>query len=165
MNVADYFIIGALVISLLFGMVRGFLREAIALLAWLGGLWLAWRYADAVKPFLGGLLAGEPQRTWVARALILAVVVLIAWIISEILSYLVHQSGVSVMLDRLLGALFGFIRGAVLVSLIALLGTLVQLDEVRWWKKSQLIPYAVEVSHWVSGFAETALGSSQARSK
>ena len=30
---------------MLFGAIRGFLRESVALLGWLVGLWLAWRYA------------------------------------------------------------------------------------------------------------------------
>lgn len=165
MNAADYIIIGALLISLVLGMVRGFMREALALLAWLGGIWLAWRYADAVKPFLGGLLADEPQRTWVARGIILAVVLLSMWILGEFLSYFIHQSGLSVMLDRVLGVIFGFIRGVVLVSLVAMLGTLVRLDEVRWWKKSELLPYAVDVSHWIGQFAETGLDSGVASTK
>jgi membrane protein required for colicin V production len=157
MNAADYLIICALLISLVLGLVRGFMREALALLAWLGGVWLAWRYADAIKPFFGGMLAEEPQRTWVARAVVVALVLLGVWILSEILAYFIHQSGLSVTVDRLLGMLFGFIRGVVLVSLLAMLGTLVRLDEVRWWKKSELMPYAVDVSRWITLFADTAL--------
>ena len=141
------------------------MREALALLAWLGGVWLAWRYADVVKPFLGGLLADEPQRTWVARGIILAVVLLGMWILGEFLSYFIHQSGLSVTLDRVLGVIFGFIRGVVLVSLVAMLGMLVRLDEVRWWKKSELLPYAVDVSQWIGTFAETGLDSGSARTK
>ena len=57
MNGADYLILGVLAVSMLLGMYRGFVRESIALLAWLGGLWLAWRYATLVEPFLGMLFA------------------------------------------------------------------------------------------------------------
>ena len=158
---ADYAILGALAISLVFGMVRGFMREALALLAWLGGLWLAWRYADDLKPMLGGLVGDEPQRTWVARVLILCIVLLVVWIIAEVLEYFIHQSGLSVTVDRGLGAVFGLLRGIVLVSLLAMLGTLVKLDEVKWWKKSVLLPHAVTVSEWIDGFATTALDSAK----
>ena len=44
---------------MLFGAIRGFLRESVALLGWLVGLWLAWRYAGRVEPYLGGALAGH----------------------------------------------------------------------------------------------------------
>jgi membrane protein required for colicin V production len=162
MNPADYAILAVLVVSLIMGMVRGFMREALALLAWLGGLWLAWRFADAVKPFLGGLLAEEPQRTWAARALVLLAVLLLAWLLAAVLSYFIHQSGLSITLDRVLGMVFGLIRGAVLVALIVMVGNLVQLDQMRWWKKSTLLPYASDVSHWITQFADTALEEKQA---
>ena len=165
LNPADYAILVALAISLVFGLVRGFMREALALLAWLGGLWLAWHFADDVKPMLGGLVGEEPQRTWVARLLILASVLLVTWIIAEVLEYFIRQSGLSITVDRTLGALFGFLRGMVLVSLFAMLGTLIKLDDVRWWKKSVLLPHAVTVSGWIDAFAETALDSAKATLK
>ena len=58
MTTVDYSLIAIVLISLLFGAIRGFLRESVALLGWLVGLWLAWRYAPAVQPYLGGSLTG-----------------------------------------------------------------------------------------------------------
>ena len=51
MNAADYLIVGVLLASMLLGMLRGFVREAVGLLAWLGGLWFAWRYAPELEPY------------------------------------------------------------------------------------------------------------------
>jgi membrane protein required for colicin V production len=165
MNAADFLVIIVLAVTLVLGTVRGFMREAIALLAWLGGLWLAWRYADLLKPFLGGLLAQEPQRTWVSRAAILSGVILFAWIVGGVLSYFVHQSGLSVSVDRFLGGLFGALRGLTLIALVAMLAQVVRLNEVKWWKNSELLPYAESVSHWIGGFAESAEDSSVKRGK
>jgi membrane protein required for colicin V production len=156
MNAADYLIIIVLSITTVLGMIRGFMREAIALLAWLGGVWLAWRYADLLGPYLGGLLSGEPQRTWVGRGLILGGVMLFSWIVGGVLSYFVPQSGLSLMLDRVLGAVFGALRGATLIALVVMLAHVVQLDQVKWWKSSALLPYAETVSHWIGGFADSA---------
>src|SRR5215831_11212769 len=111
MNAADYLVIIIVAVTLVLGTIRGFMREAIALLGWLGGVWIAWRYADAVGPILGGLLAHEPQRTWVGRAALLGSVLLFAWIVGGVLSYFIHQSGLSVSVDRVLGGLFGALRG------------------------------------------------------
>jgi len=159
MNAADYLVIIVLAITLVLGTIRGFMREAIALLAWLGGIWLAWRYAEFVGPYLGGLLGHEPQRTWVGRAAILGGVIVFAWIVGGFLTYFIHQSGLSVMSDRILGGLFGALRGATLIALAAMLAHVVQLDEVRWWKNSALLPYGETVSHWIGGFAESAQGN------
>ncbi len=154
MNGADYLIIAILAISMLLGFFRGFLKESIALLAWLGGLWLAWKFAYLVTPYLGGLLAEEPIRTWVARSLVLIAVVLTGWLVSAILSHFVHQSGLSLMLDRMLGTVFGFVRGAVLVAVFVIIGQLVEVDGERWWRESWLLPYASDVAGWVRQFAE-----------
>src|SRR3989337_2314302 len=103
MNGADLLILGVLVLSTLLGLVRGFVREAIGLLAWLGGLWLAWRYAPLLEPSLGGAVGEPPVSTWTARVLILLVVLLVGWLVASVLGHLLRHSGLSLLLDRLLG--------------------------------------------------------------
>jgi membrane protein required for colicin V production len=56
--------------------------------------------------------------------------------------------------DRLLGILFGLLRGAVIVGLFAILGQLVKLDEESWWKRSALMPYASIVGEWMRSIAD-----------
>lgn len=157
MNAADYLILGVLVFSMVIGMLRGFLREAVALIAWLCGLWLAWRYAPLVEPYLGGLLARAPLQTWAARAIILFAVLIVGWLVAAALASLLHHSNLSIMVDRLLGMLFGVLRGAVAVAVFVILGQLVRLDQVHWWQRSRLLPYAVEFAGWIRNFAETGI--------
>jgi membrane protein required for colicin V production len=162
MNAADFLILGVLVFSMLIGMLRGFMREAVALIAWLCGLWLAWRYASLVEPFLGGLLAEPPLQTWVARAIILFSVLLLGWLVAGVLSYVVQHSNLSIVLDRLLGLLFGLLRGAVAIAVFVILGELVRLHETNWWQESRLLPYTVEFAGWIRNFAETGLQAVEA---
>jgi membrane protein required for colicin V production len=157
MNGADLLILSVLAISVLLGLVRGFVREAIGLLAWLGGLWLAWRYAPLLEPSLGGAVGEPPVSTWTARALILLFVLLVGWLLSAILSHLLRHSGLSLLLDRLLGATFGVLRGAVVVAVFVLLGEFVQLTSVEWWRESTLLPYFSELAGWIQTFAETGM--------
>ncbi len=153
MNGADYLILAVLVVSMLLGFFRGFLREAISLIAWLGGTWLAWRYAYVVEPYLGGALAAHPAKIWVARALILVAAVLAGWLLAALLGYLIRP-GLSLVIDRLLGMFFGVIRGAVILSVLVILAQLVRLDEVDWWKESRMMPKIVDLASWVQAFAD-----------
>lgn len=157
MNGADLLILGVLVLSVLLGLVRGFVREAIAVLAWLGGLWLAWRYAPLLEPLLGGMVGEPPVSTWTARALIVLMVLLFGWLVSALLSHLLRHSGLSILVDRVLGGIFGFLRGAVVVAVFVLLGQFVELTGVEWWKESRLLPYATELAGWIQTFAETGM--------
>ena len=107
MTPIDYIIAAIVIISMLFGAIRGFLRESIALLGWLTGLWLAWRYSPLLEPYLGGSLAGTELQIWVARIIVLLAVVIAAWLIGSLLGFLVQRSGLTLGIDRVLGALFG----------------------------------------------------------
>lgn len=157
MNGADLLILGVLLLSMLLGLIRGFVREAIGVISWLGGLWLAWRYAHVLEPLLAGRVGDPPVSTWAARTLIVLGVLVLGWILAGILGYMLRHSGLSIMVDRLLGLVTGFVRGAVVVAVFVLLGQFVQLTQTGWWKSSKLIPYASEAAGWLQSFAETGM--------
>jgi membrane protein required for colicin V production len=155
MTKVDYILAATVLISVLFGVIRGFLRESIALLGWLVGLWLAWRYAVQLQPFLGGELAGTPLQIWVARGIVLLAVVVSAWLLGSLLGYLVQRSGLTLGIDRLLGGVFGLVRGAVIVGFVVMLGEAARLDGERWWKEAKLLPAGREMAGVLRGYVET----------
>jgi uncharacterized membrane protein required for colicin V production len=53
--------------------------------------------------------------------------------------------------------LFGLLRGAVVIAALVLLAQFAQMDEVKWWKRSVLMPYAIEFSTWIEAFAQTGM--------
>jgi membrane protein required for colicin V production len=155
MTTVDYIIAAAILLSTLFGSIRGFLRESIALLGWLVGLWLAWRHADAVVPFLGGALAGTVLQIWVARIVVLLAVVVSAWLIGSLLSWLVQRSGLTLGMDRFLGALFGLVRGAVIVGFAVMMAQAAELQTEPWWRASRLMPLGEEMATVLRGYVDT----------
>jgi membrane protein required for colicin V production len=148
MNGADWIIISVVVISCLIGLWRGFMREAISLATWIIGLWLAWTFSSTVEPMLGGLLSGPQVKVWVARLIILVLVVLAGNLVGFIVTRAVRYSPFGVA-DRLLGVLFGLLRAALLVGVGVILGELLKLDGEPWWSKSALLPYTEFLGDWV----------------
>jgi membrane protein required for colicin V production len=155
MTTLDFILAGAVLVSMLFGAMRGFLRESVALLGWLVGLWLAWRYAGLVQPYLGGALAGTALQIWIARILVLLLVVMVAWLLGSLLGYLVQRSGLTLGVDRLLGAVFGLVRGAVLIGFAVMLGQAAKLGNEPWWRSSRLLPAGEEMAGVLRGYVET----------
>jgi membrane protein required for colicin V production len=155
MTPVDYILAATVLLSVLFGVVRGFLRESVALLGWLVGLWLAWRYSYLLLPYLGGDLAGTDLQEWVARAIVLLATVIASWILGGMLSYLVQRSGLTLGVDRLLGGLFGLVRGAVIVGFAVMLGEAARLNVEPWWGASRLMPIGVEMAGVLRGYVET----------
>jgi membrane protein required for colicin V production len=146
MNIADYVVIAAVVLSAIVGAVRGFLREAIALGAWLVALFVAWHFSDMIEPHLGGLLAASYIRPWAARVIIVALVLLLGTGLGAIMGHYVRLSIFSGV-DRFLGFLFGAARGLVLIGVFVILGQLLKLDGEMWWRHSMLLPYGHSVAN------------------
>jgi membrane protein required for colicin V production len=155
MTPVDIILVAIVFISMVFGAIRGFLRESVALLGWLVGLWLAWRYAPELEPYLGGALAGTELQVWIARLILLLAAVIAAWLIGSLLGYLVQRSGLTLGLDRMLGAVFGLVRGAVIVGFAVMLADAAQLRGEDWWKSSKLIPVGEEMASILRGYVET----------
>ncbi len=146
MNIADYVVIAAVVLSAIVGAIRGFLREAIALGAWLVALFVAWHFSDMIEPHLGGLLAASYVRPWAARVIIVALILLLGAGLGAIIGHYVRLSIFS-GIDRFLGFLFGAVRGLVLIGVFVILGQLLKLDGEMWWRHSMLLPYGHSVAN------------------
>jgi|SRR5665213_177386 len=141
MNWTDYCLIALVALSCIAGLVRGLLREVIALVTWIAAVWIAWEYAPRLEPHLGGALAAEGVRTWAARALIFIVVVLVGTAIGVMVSHFVRLS-LFIGLDRFFGGIFGLLRGWVIAGLLVILCQALQLQSQSWWRGSMLVPYA-----------------------
>jgi len=146
MNIADYLVIAAVVLSALVGAVRGFLRESIALGTWLVALFVAWHFSDMIEPHLGGLLGDSYVRPWAARVIIVALILLVGAGLGALVGHYVRLSIFSGM-DRLLGFVFGAARGVVLIGVFVILGQLLKLDGEVWWRHSMLIHYGDSVAN------------------
>jgi membrane protein required for colicin V production len=141
MNWLDYLLIVLVACSLIAGIMRGLLREVIALVTWITAVWVAWHYSSLVESYLGGALANENVRTWAARALIFIVIVLVGGVVGLLVSHLVRLS-IFNGTDRAVGGLFGLLRGLVMAGLFVMLCHAVRLEGEPWWHRSLLVPYA-----------------------
>ncbi len=141
MNWADYLLLALIAFSCIAGLMRGLLREVISLLTWVAGIVIAWKYAGLLEPRLGGTLANEALRPWAARVLIFIVVLLIGTAIGMLVTHFVRLSIFSGM-DRLLGGVFGLLRGVVMIGLIVILCHGLRLQQEPWWRGSLLMPSA-----------------------
>ena len=149
MNSADIAILAVLVLSMLFGLWRGFVREVLSLLAWVAAFWLAWLFGDRVAAFLSAYIA-QPEAALIAGYVscfvaVIVVAALVIWAIHRLMDHGGLRGG-----DRLLGLVFGFGRGALLVTFVVLmLGFTAIPRQAAWWRQSQLLPGFVDAAAWL----------------
>jgi membrane protein required for colicin V production len=150
MTWVDYTLLGIIGVSALISLVRGFVREAVSLLVWIFAFGIAWRYFREFAAWLEPWLHTPSIRLGVAFVALLLAVLMLGGIIGFLIGQLVDKTGLSGT-DRLLGALFGAARGALLVCILVLLAGLTPFPQDPWWRESALITEFQKLSEWLLG--------------
>jgi membrane protein required for colicin V production len=144
-NALDLAILGVIAISAIFAFARGFVREVLSIVAWIGaGLTTLYAFNHVYRlvirfvttPLLADLIAG-------AGLFVTSLIVLT--ILTGYLARFAQSSALS-PIDRTLGLIFGLARGAVLVSLAYLLVdiSLPQSDRPGWIKQAKSEPFLAQ---------------------
>src|SRR6187455_1908112 len=150
MIAVDYIILAIVIISAVMGLVRGLLREAIAVITWFLAIVLAWLFAPSLAPMLGGVLKDSELAIWAARTIIFVGVLLLGGAVSVVLGHYIRVSMFAGM-DKFLGFVFGIIRGVVIVGAFTIAIQALRMDEDPRWKNSKLMPYAIGVASALRG--------------
>ncbi|GAB4192893.1 MAG: CvpA family protein [Wenzhouxiangellaceae bacterium] len=141
----DYLILAILLLSIVVGLWRGFLREVMAIAVWLAALWLAYRGVGEGALMLEGWIEVPSVRIIVAFASIFIVVLVIGGLLSWLLGRVIATTGLGGT-DRLIGMIFGLARGVVLVAVAVLLARFTPFPQDPWWRQSRLLPYFERVA-------------------
>lgn len=151
MNIADWAILGVVLVSTLVAASEGFFHQAFGIAGLIVGYLLAaWQYhrlADRFEPHLKSPWLGEIA----AFVIIFIAVVIVAGIAGRIVRWAMKEAGLN-LFDRLLGALLGMVKGSLFVSII-LMGITAFAPTSKWLDGSELAPYFLVVGRaaiWVA---------------
>lgn len=129
----DWVFLSVLLFSLLVGAWRGLVYELISLASWFAAFVLAQWFAPAVAGHLPMAGAGEPLRYAAAFVVVFVGSLFAGSLIAFVLKKLISAVGMSPA-DRALGALFGLVRGAVLLLAVVVVVGMTPLHTAGWWQ-------------------------------
>ena len=136
LGLVDWALLAVLAASVIVGLVRGFVFELLSLAGWV----VAWFAARWGAPLLAPQLpVGEPGSALNAGAAFTLAFAgaLLGWaLLARLVRLLIHATPLSLP-DRLLGALFGALRGGVLLLALATVLALTPASQSAAWQGSQ----------------------------
>lgn len=144
----DWGILIVIALSVLFGALRGFVKEALGLAAWVIGFWVALAHWDMLAEKLHGPIGSRGTAAVVAFAILLIGVLMVGALINHFVAKGLEKSGLQ-PLDRLLGAGFGLVRGVAICAVLLMFAGLLHADGTAAWKRSKLVPYFGPVVKWL----------------
>ena len=148
MNWTDYVILAVLGLSIVIGLWRGFIAEAMALACWACAFWIAWMFGEPLAARFTSIDIPSARLLLGYGICFLAALVAGA-LVSFIVRKLVAGSGLSGT-DRLLGMFFGLARGMLLVMVAVLLLGFTPFPRDPWWRESRLLPTFRDSAEWLS---------------
>jgi len=163
LNPLDLGVIGVIGLSAVFAFARGFVREALSIVAWVGAAAITlygfnWVYAQVDprvhNPLLSQVISGFG---------LFVISLIVLTILTGFVARMVHASGLS-PIDRTLGFIFGLARGAFLVCLAyLLLDVSVQPnDRPGWIREAKSGLYLHEGADVLKGFLPESLKAKSA---
>jgi len=136
----DIAVAAILLTSIFFAIYRGFMRETLSIFAWAAAAFATLYFGHLLVPLLKPHM--PPMLAQVLAYTVVFVLVLMPLIfIGSRFAARVHESPVGV-LDRILGAVFGIVRGLVVIAVIYILYSLIVPVplQAKWMKGARSLP-------------------------
>ena len=151
LNGADWVMIVVITLSVMLSLWRGFAREALSLAGWLVAYVVANLFGGALASLLAGVITNVTGRYVVAYALLFVGTLMLSGVIAMLTAQLVKVTGLS-LLDRILGMVFGFARGLILIVVfVFVIRHLVPPEDLDMLYQSQFMPHIDMLSQWGQG--------------
>ena len=137
--VADWVLLTVLLLSMLVGVWRGLVFEVLSVLGWVAAFFAAQWLAPSVADMLPMATASLSMRFAAAFVLTFVAAVFAAGLLATLTRKLVSAAGLRPA-DRALGALFGLVRGVILLLAVTVAIDMTPLKASEWWQASHGAP-------------------------
>ncbi|HRE16791.1 MAG TPA: CvpA family protein [Rhodocyclaceae bacterium] len=137
MTLFDYVVIAIVAASLLLGLWRGVVGELIALAAWVLAFFAAIEFGAQIGAGVFAGIADPAMRSLAGCVAVFVGVLVIMALIRLAVSGLVKALGLSLS-DRILGLVFGLVRGVLVCVLLVAVGGLTSAPRQTWWTTAAL---------------------------
>ncbi len=157
MTVFDLIVILVVAVSVGFSIWRGLVREVLALLSWIAAFWLARLFAGVVAGWLPSSWTHQGLRYAIGFIAVMLITVLVLSLVSMLIARLVKAAGLTAS-DRMLGAVFGLLRGVLIVVILVLLGGMTSEPRERYWRNAFLSKPLEKMALWAKPWLPDDVG-------
>ena len=140
LNALDYLIIILIGFSTIISIWRGFIREVLSFIVWVLAFMIAIFFSGPLATYLSWMSESQTVRVSVSFITLFLLTLIIGALISFLIVKLVDVTGLSGT-NRFLGAIFGLLRGVLVITIIVFCLNWSNIKNQSIWKSSRMIPF------------------------
>ena len=148
MAALDWILLAILTVSMLLGVWRGLVREVLSLAGWIAGFLLAQMFAPEVGQRIPMEGTSEGLRYLAGFVVVFIAVLVLTAVSGWVLQKLVAAVGLGI-LDRLLGAVFGSLRGVIFLLVITVIAGMTPVQDTATWRQSEGARALTQLLHFL----------------
>ncbi len=157
MNWIDIGIIALLGISLVYSLLRGFVKELFSLASIIMGFFMASQFYQYISYYLSGLIRNSIVTDILGFIIIFIVTAILVSYIGKFIRRLLRKGKTLTFIDRLAGGMLGILKGVLILSLI-----LIPINNFPFLRsemalRSRLVPYFMAISRELTNFSFSKL--------
>ncbi|MBL4639491.1 MAG: CvpA family protein [Kordiimonadaceae bacterium] len=155
----DISVLVIVVLSTLFAFGKGFATVALSFGAWIGAFLAVTFGFTAIQPYGRDLVSPNELADFITLILVFFVTLFILKQVANLIGGAIKNGPIG-FLDRSLGALFGLMRGMVIVSLLyfGFVKLFPGKEQPQWMDEARLKPLVAWGAEMLEGYASEALG-------
>ncbi|MBI5182861.1 MAG: CvpA family protein [Nitrospinae bacterium] len=146
MNLIDIGIIVLLCISMVYSLVRGFIKEVFSFGAIIIGFLMANQFYQDLSYYLSRLIRNSIVKDIVGFAIIFIVTAILISLIGRFMRRLLRKEKTLSIIDRLAGGMIGLLKGVLILSLILIPINIFPFLKTEMASKSRIVPYLMVIS-------------------
>lgn len=135
----DYSVLLIIGVSIVVSMMRGAIREVLAIAGWVAAFYVAKTYTTQLIPLLPADIPTDSLKVLAAFVILFLGALLISSLLCIALSGMIKKIGLN-WLNRSLGAVFGFARGLLIVCVLVFLAGLTSIPKDARWVNAMFSP-------------------------
>lgn len=147
----DYVVLGVIGLSAVISLWRGFLREFLSLVAWVAAFFIAFTFVDIGAALLTPYVAVPSVRVILSFGGLFLLTLFIGGVVNILITAIIKRAGLSGT-DRMLGVVFGVLRGVAIIAVLVLLAGLTPIPDDPWWNQSLFLHHFETLALWLRGF-------------
>jgi membrane protein required for colicin V production len=139
----DYLVLAILGVSAFLGLLRGLIKEVLSLVAYVVAFVSSIWWGPVVSGWLTVYIDNPLLRTGLAYGAVFIVVLMLIGLVNVTLATLIRKTGLTPA-DHGLGAVFGLLRGVLLVLVLVAFAGYTELPQEPWWRDAQFSRTAIQ---------------------